>query len=91
MWKAWCSASTQRINLYMEMFSDKRHESVSPSEQTLPHVDMTSHAKSAVFDADIAARTSGPRADTPAARYAGRVIGLPAVARPASGSGTDPA
>jgi acyl-CoA thioester hydrolase len=83
---------SKRIHLYMEMFSDKRHEAVSASEQMLLHVDMTSHAKSAVFDPDIAARTSSLRSgDTPTGRYAGRVIGLPFVARPASGSGTEPA
>jgi hypothetical protein len=57
----------------------------------LLHVDTTSRAKSAVFDADIAAQISSLRGDTPTARYAGRVIGLPSVTRPDSGSGTDPA
>jgi acyl-CoA thioester hydrolase len=84
-------ADSKRIHLYMEMFSDKRHEPVSASEQMLLHVDTTSRAKSAVFDADIAARISSLRGDIPTARYAGRVIGFPSVARPDSGSGTDPA
>jgi acyl-CoA thioester hydrolase len=83
---------SKRIHLYMEMFSDKRREAVSASEQMLLHVDMSGRAKSAVFDEDIAARIEGFRdGDTPTARYAGRVIGLPSVARPAVDSGIDPA
>lgn len=82
----------KRIHLYMEMFSDKRHEAVSASEQMLLHVDLSGRAKSAVFDADIAARIEGFRdGDISTARYAGRVIGLPSVTRPATGSGVDPA
>jgi acyl-CoA thioester hydrolase len=82
---------SKRIHLYMEMFSDTRHEPVSASEQMLLFVDTTGRAKSAVFDADIAARISSLRGDIPTARYAGRVMGLPSVTRSATGSGTDPA
>jgi acyl-CoA thioester hydrolase len=78
----------KRVHIYMEMFEGDGAEPVSASEQMLLHVDMTSGAKSAVFDTDIASRIEEMhRQSVKDARYAGRVIGLPSGSRAAS-SGT---
>ncbi|SAL87168.1 thioesterase [Caballeronia choica] len=77
----------KRVHLYLEMFEGDSREPVSASEQMLLHIDTTGDPKAAPFDADIAERIAASSSDAPRARYAGRVIGLPA----RSSAATDPA
>ncbi|NIF77513.1 thioesterase [Paraburkholderia sp. Cy-641] len=75
----------KRIHLYLEMFAldGQRAEPVAASEQMLLHVD-TSGPRSIAFDPDVAARVrelAEAHAALPPARFAGHVIGLPAVTR----------
>jgi acyl-CoA thioester hydrolase len=79
----------KRIHLYLEMFEGDAGEPVSASEQMLLHIDTSGGPKAARFDEDIAARIAAHCGDTREARYAGRVIGLPA--RSASASALPPA
>jgi acyl-CoA thioester hydrolase len=81
----------KRVHLYMEMFAGEGAEPIAASEQMMLHVDTTNGAKSAAFDADIAARIEAMFRESQQeaqqeARYAGRVIGLPSGPRTASAS-----
>ncbi|MGT0195964.1 thioesterase family protein [Burkholderia pyrrocinia] len=70
----------KRLHLYLELFADGHDDAVSASEQMLLHVDTRDGAKSAPFDADVAARVAELHAlqrDCAAPAYTGRVIGLP--------------
>ncbi|WP_321799850.1 thioesterase family protein [Caballeronia sp. J97] len=69
----------KRVHLYMEMFEGDAAEPVSACEQMLMHIDSSGAPKSASLDEDIAARIAAePAVALQDARYAGRVIGLPA-------------
>jgi acyl-CoA thioester hydrolase len=87
-------SDAKRVHFYMEMFDGDKPEPSSASEQMLLHVDTKDGARSAAFDADVAARIATLRSNTQA-RYAGRVIALPSTPRAApsaaSGSAADPA
>ncbi|AQH01795.1 MULTISPECIES: thioesterase family protein [Caballeronia] len=78
----------KRVHLYMEMFEGdegNEGEPVSACEQMMLHIDSSGAPKSASFDEDIAARIAAePRVAAKDARYAGRVIGLPARASTAA-------
>ncbi|WP_250502690.1 thioesterase family protein [Caballeronia sp. AZ7_KS35] len=75
----------KRVHLYMEMFEGDSTEAVCACEQMLMHIDSSGAPKSASFDDDIAARIAAEPAVAPKdARYAGRVIGLPARASSAA-------
>ncbi|MFL9899920.1 thioesterase family protein [Paraburkholderia fungorum] len=70
----------KRLHLYLEMVADDGVEPVAAGEQMLLHVD-TAGPRAVAFDADIEARVRAlaqAHAALPAARFAGRVIGLPA-------------
>ncbi|MFM0199043.1 thioesterase family protein [Paraburkholderia fungorum] len=70
----------KRLHLYLEMFADDGVEPVAAGEQMLLHVD-TAGPRAVAFDADIEARVRAlaqAHAALPSARFAGRVIGLPA-------------
>jgi len=79
----------KRIHLYLEMFAldtahSHRTSPVAASEQMLLHVD-TSGPRGVAFDPDVAARVhelAQAHAALPPARFAGRVIALPAAAQP---------
>ena len=80
----------KRLHLYLEMFADKGVEPVAAGEQMLLHVD-TSGPRAVAFDPDVEARVRAlAEAHTvlPAARFAGRVIGLP-VKAPRIGRGKE--
>ncbi len=69
----------KRLHVYFEMFANGAPEPVAASEQMLAHID-TSGPKTAPFDPDVEARVAAlaaAHASLPAARYAGRLIGLP--------------
>ncbi len=71
----------KRLHLYLEMFADGGHEPVAAGEQMLLHVDTAGPPRSTAFDADVEARVrelAQAHAALPPARFAGRVIGLPA-------------
>ncbi|MFM0339112.1 thioesterase family protein [Paraburkholderia fungorum] len=71
----------KRLHLYLEMFADDGDEPVAAGEQMLLHVDTAGPPRSAPFDADVEARVrdlAQAHAALPPARFAGRVIGLPA-------------
>ncbi|MDR6411980.1 thioesterase family protein [Paraburkholderia terricola] len=73
-------ADAKRLHLYLEMFSGDGVEPVAAGEQMLLHVD-TGGPRAIAFDPDVAARVQSlahAHAVLPAARFAGRVIGLPA-------------
>jgi acyl-CoA thioester hydrolase len=77
----------KRIHLYLEMFSlgtmqSQRADPVAAGEQMLLHVD-TSGPRGVTFDPDVKARVhelAQAHAALPPARFAGRVITLPAAA-----------
>jgi acyl-CoA thioester hydrolase len=78
----------KRIHLYLEMFEGDGAQPVSACEQMLMNIDTSGEPKGAAFDQDVAAEIAAhPVIEKSAARYAGRVIGLPvraaAVAPPA--------
>lgn len=69
----------KRLHLYLEMFADEGVEPVAAGEQMLLHVD-TGGPRAIAFDPDVEARVRAlaeVHAVLPAARFAGRVIGLP--------------
>jgi acyl-CoA thioester hydrolase len=67
----------KRIHMYLQMFEGD--ELVSACEQMLMHIDTSGTPKAASFDDDIAANIAAETAIAAKdARYAGRVIGLPA-------------
>ncbi|MDI7065285.1 hypothetical protein QMO17_28940, partial [Klebsiella pneumoniae] len=69
----------KRLHLYLEMFADEGIEPVAAGEQMLLHVD-TGGPRAVAFDPDVEGRVRAmAQAHTalPAARFAGRVIGLP--------------
>ncbi|MFM0207556.1 thioesterase family protein [Paraburkholderia sediminicola] len=77
----------KRLHLYLEMFADDGVEPVAAGEQMLLHVD-TSGPRAVAFDPDVEAHVRAlaqAHAGLPAARFAGRVIGLP-VKTPRNGS-----
>jgi acyl-CoA thioester hydrolase len=77
----------KRLHLYLEMFADDCVEPVAVGEQMLLHVD-TGGPRAVAFDPDVEARVRAlAQAHTglPAARFAGRVIGL-LVKTPRNGS-----
>lgn len=77
----------KRLHLYLEMFADDGVEPVAAGEQMLLHVD-TGGPRAVAFDPDVEARVrelAEAHAALPAARFAGRVIGLP-VKTPRHGS-----
>ncbi len=76
---AWViGADRKRIHLYLEMFEGDSAEPVSACEQMLMHIDTSGDPKGAPFDEDVAASVAAhPVIGKAAARYAGRVIGLP--------------
>jgi acyl-CoA thioester hydrolase len=75
----------KRIHLYLEMFEGDDEKPVSACEQMLMHIDSSDAPTSATFDEDVAARIDAFAViAVHEARYAGRVIGLPARAGGAS-------
>ncbi|MFM0737300.1 thioesterase family protein [Paraburkholderia xenovorans] len=69
----------KRFHLYLEMFADDGAEPVAAGEQMLLHVD-TDGPRGAAFDPDITANLRAlaeAQASLPAAKFAGRTIGLP--------------
>lgn len=69
----------KRIHLYMEMFEGDGDDPVSACEQMLMHIDSSGAPRSASFDEDVATHIDAqPKVAVKDARYAGRVIGLPA-------------
>ncbi|ASW01462.1 thioesterase family protein [Paraburkholderia aromaticivorans] len=74
----------KRLHLYLEMFAGDSGEPVAAGEQMLLHVD-TGGPRAAAFDPDVAAHVQAladAHAALPPARFAGRVIGLPAGTKP---------
>jgi acyl-CoA thioester hydrolase len=74
----------KRLHLYLEMFAGDGGDPVAAGEQMLLHVD-TGGPRAAAFDPDVAAHVRGladAHAALPPARFAGRVIGLPAATKP---------
>ncbi|CAE6716949.1 L-carnitine dehydrogenase [Paraburkholderia domus] len=69
----------KRLHLYLEMFADNGVEPVAAGEQMLLHVD-TSGPRAVAFDPDVEAHVRAlaeAQTGLPAARFAGRGIGLP--------------
>ncbi|GAB5095467.1 thioesterase family protein [Caballeronia sp. HLA56] len=77
---AWVVArDKKRVHLYLEMFEADEAEPVSACEQMMMHIDSSGAPKSASFDEDVARSIDMHAVIAPCdARYAGRVIGLPA-------------
>ncbi|SAL77293.1 thioesterase [Caballeronia peredens] len=69
----------KRVHLYLEMFEGDIAEPVCACEQMMMLIDTSGAPRSASFDEDLAARIAAqPAVAAKDARYAGRVIGLPA-------------